>query len=130
MTIPEFEELLLKFDLLAKDTKVNLESMLSIISEGKVPLKNDIVAFDGNISLLSDAYSAIVDATKQILPDADLPEANSSISAYASAVRENAAIVMQMRVQYAKQVLNDFLRVKSLVEAYAAAIARAHPPKA
>ena len=39
MTISEFEELLSRFDSLAKDTKVNLESMLSLISEGKVRYK-------------------------------------------------------------------------------------------
>lgn len=123
MTISEFEELLSKFDSLAKDTKVNLESMLSLISEGKVPLQNDIAVFDCNIGLLSEAYGAIVDASKQILPEQDIPASNSSVSAYASAVKENAVLVMQMKVQYAKQVLNDFLRVKSLVEAYTVAIA-------
>lgn len=123
MTISEFEELLSRFDSLAKDTKVNLESMLSLISEGKVPLQDDIAVFDCNIGLLSEAYGAIVDASKQILPEQDIPAPNSTVSAYASAVKENAVLVMQMKVQYAKQVLNDFLRVKSLVEAYTVAIA-------
>lgn len=57
------------------------------------------------------------------MPKENVPENDSPVSAYASAVRENAVAVMQVKVQYAKQVISEFLRVQSMVNAYTIAIA-------
>ena len=119
MNTIDFELLISKFDSIAFEAKTELSMVLSIISEGKVPSKEDVEKIDANIECLNGVYNSIVEASKTLLPEADIPERNSSVNAYASAVREN---VMKIKVQYAKQVIEDFLHVQSLVESYTIAI--------
>ena len=79
------DDLFSEFTNSADDSKRILQSILNVISEGKVPKKNEINEFNLSIGKLDEKYQLICDMAREQLTDEELPKANSSAEVYVNA---------------------------------------------
>lgn len=116
------EDMLCEFNNYADDSKQLLQLMLSLVSEGKVPPKEEVDKLDISIEQLRQKYASIYSAALELVPIEEMPEANEPVSSYAEAIRTSNAFIFKKQMDSIQKILKDFTAVKSLVSNYAAAL--------
>lgn len=117
------ELLFQEFEQYAQESHSLLTETLSIISEGKVPSRKDVSQLDLSIANLRAKYDCIYQAASEQLPTDEMPEDGAPAQAYVDAIQNSKTIQLKLKLDQAKSVLQKFLSVRSLVAAYADAIA-------
>lgn len=110
------EELLQEFQDYAKQSSSKLENMLSIISSGCIPNKEERDAFEEILDKMSKQYNQVCELAKEILESSELPEDGSSINTYYEAIKNSKSVQLQEQLENIKSVLNKFVSVKTLVD--------------
>ena len=116
------EELFQDFDLYAEKSKTQLTGMLSVISEGKVPSRESVSQLDLSIANLRVKYESVVQAAKDQLTDDEMPNETASVSEYVQAVKNSKSTRVKQQIESAKECLQKFISVRSLVAAYTEAL--------
>ena len=116
------EELLQAFDQCAKESQDQLTEMLSTISEGRVPSRTDISQFELVIANLRVKYDCVYQAAADQLPSDELPPDNAPASAFVEALKNSETLRIKQQLAQAKNILQRFISVRSLIAAYSDAL--------
>lgn len=120
--VMSIEELISGFNETAEDSTQLLQEMLTIISEGRAPAKDNIAALDNSILSLQKSYSNISEYVAARIGVDEMPEDGSPVSAYREALENSSVILYQKQLDEARQKLKTFISVRSLIDAYASAL--------
>ena len=123
MSAQNVNSLIAEFDQEALAAKERITSILTKISNGMVPSKEEMTTLDTVVFALQEKYHFICEVTKSLVSADEMPQENSPVSSYADAVEKSQANVLKMHIASAKTILEKFVCVKSLVSAYAEALA-------
>ena len=116
------EELFQDFDLYAEKSKNQLTGMLAVISEGKVPSRESVSQLDLSIANLRVKYESVVQAASSQLDDDEMPNENASAVEYLEAFKNSKSLRLKQQIEYSKECLQKFIRVRSLVAQYTEAL--------
>lgn len=106
----------------AENSKLLLQEMLSLISEGKVPNQNSVNELDVSIEKLRQKYSAVYQAALSQLSLEEMPDENAAAIEFVEAVQNSLMIQWKKKLKEAEECLRKFISVRSLVEVYAKAL--------
>lgn len=106
------------FNRYAEESRTQLSGMLSVISEGRAPSRQDVDKLDVSISQLRAKYDLIYQAAADQLPDEEMPNDGSSASDYVNAVNRCEHVRVKQQIEKARDVLEKFLSIRSLVDTY------------
>lgn len=107
----------------AETSKIQLETMLSLISGGRVPTEDTVKEFHSSIDSLREKYSSVFQAALEQLPAEEMPGENATAGEYVEAVRNSKSIQIRKRLDEAADCLRKFLSVRSLTDKYIQALA-------
>ncbi len=111
----EIDELLIEFNKYAEISKSKLESILSIISDGRIPSINDRQELDSVIESLCDKYEMVRSIAEGELNNNELPQDGSSIVVYYEALKNSKATLLKNQLNEARSILQKYISVQSLV---------------
>lgn len=123
MSTQNINSLITEFDREALAAKNRLTSVLTVVSNGMVPSKEEMTALDTVVFALQEKYHYICEVTQSLVSEDEMPQENSPVSSYAAAVEKSQANVLKLHLANAKAILEKFICVKSLVSAYTEALA-------
>ena len=118
----DIETFLDDFNRLAENSKSKLESMLALISEGKVPSAIERKEFDEIIDGLCKKYETVCEFAEKELDEEELPDSNSSFYDYCEAIRNSKSAVLKSQLNDVKEQLKKYISVQSLVSKLALAL--------
>lgn len=117
--ITDIENQLGIFNTHADSSRQLLNDMLSAISEGRVPPKQQVQELDVSIEDLRQQYTLIYEIAQQQCSAEEMPEEGCPVAEYAEALKNSRAIVYRSKIAAAKVCLENFVAVKSLATMYA-----------
>lgn len=117
------DELFLDFTTYAADAKLHLQGMLTLISEGKAPDRNRVDELNAAIEYLRQKYASLYRAALAQLPPEEMPGEDAAANEFVEAVKNSQTLRLKKRLEEAVACLKKFISVRSLVEAYAKALA-------
>lgn len=118
----KIEDMLTEFNTNADGSKGLLQTMLAVISEGKVPAESDVRRLDSSVTELRKKYNAICTVAMTEISAEELPEEGSPAADYVEAVRSSASVAYKRQLEEMKAILEKFISVQSLVSNYAIAL--------
>lgn len=101
----------------------DIEEIMACLSEGKVPDQDASDHLDKEMTALKDQYDKIYTAARENLSTAEMPGAGRTAEDYVIAVQNSTPVLIENRRQIARILLNRFIRIRSSVDAYTAALA-------
>ena len=102
----------------AETSKSQLETMLSLISDGKIPTEESVKDLHSTIDCLRDKYSSIYHAALEQLPAEEMPAENAAVAVYINAIRSSQSVQIKKQLDAATDCLRKFLSVRSLTDKY------------
>lgn len=118
----KIDDMLNEFNDSADDSKALLQTMLALISEGRVPQEDDVKKLDSSIACLRQKYNSIYSAAMAQLPCEEMPDKGAPASEYVEAVRNSISMLYKKQLEGIKRMLEDFVAVQSFVSNYATAL--------
>lgn len=118
------EELFQRFNDYADTSKQYLDSMLSIISEGRVPTPKNVSELEESIKNLQMTYSSVYQAALSQLPADEMPDDDAPAGEFVEAVKTSQSLAYKRQLEEAEICLRKFIAVRSLVEEYARALSQ------
>lgn len=118
MNIPELNSLLDLFHQKADQVKEQAYTLLQTVSEGRVPTETALSAFNTDIADLRNQYNGIFTAAEELTIPEALPPLGSSVSALVDAAVDSQSRKVHEQVEYAKEILNQFIHVESMLAEY------------
>lgn len=111
-----------EFNECAQTSKIKLERMLALISDGRVPSHEERQALDRTIDCLRDKYALICGAAERELTEEELPKEGSSVQEYCEAIRNSKMALFRKQLNEIKAALQRYVSVQSLVANLALAL--------
>ena len=115
-------DLITDFNTYASSSKGLLKEILSTISEGKVPHRQNMEELNLSIDNLREKYDSICFAVSNQLPSEELPEKGSSAYDYVKAFENSETLKYQKAIAKAKDILQSFIAVKAETETFTEAL--------
>lgn len=122
MEVMKLNKLLDSFNLQADVVKNRLADLLVIVSDGRIPNAETLKLYTADMDTLVSGYSQLRDEAQAILDTEEMPEEGSKASAYVDAVNNSKSRLIKLRLERAEVILKRFLKVKSLIDEYEAAL--------
>lgn len=116
------EELIRSFYSGADDSKHLLQEILDLVTSGRVPERELVDHLDISINDLRSRYEAVKDCAVEGLYKEELPPDGSSVDEYAKAIENSKKAEYEKALNDLKQILEEFVAVRSLVAAYSEAL--------
>ena len=117
-----FEELIHDFNSSAESTSQMLQDMLLLITQGRVPERVDVEKFDVSMDNLQNSYSSITKYVSAIISEDEMPATGSPVNDYISALENSKIIQYQKLVDDARQKIDAFVSVRSMIDLYTDAL--------
>ncbi len=118
MSVQDIDKLLSEFNQQATDIKNFLISIIDIVSDGRIPSKEDIKAFDAGMGSLGRKYKEIYQYAKVEVGEDEMPSYGSNVAKYADAVKSSNARLIKKQTANARQVITKFISIKSMLSEY------------
>lgn len=118
MSVQDIDKLLSEFNQQAADVKNFLISIIDIVSDGRIPSKEDIKAFDVGMGSLGGKYKEIYQYAKVEVGEDEMPSYGSNVAKYVDAVKSSNARLIKKQTANARQVITKFISVKSMLSEY------------
>ena len=118
------DELIQDFHISAEESTQLLQNMLGVISGGKVPEKENVDELDNSINTLRKKYTSISQFVSSQISEEEMPVPGSSVSELVDALENSKTIQYQKQLDEIRLTLEQFISVRSLIEAFASAL---HP---
>ena len=110
------------FNTQSNQVKTYLVNLLEIVKEGRVPSTETIGQLNRSVEQLQNQYQEIYQVAKVALSDDKLLPNGTSVPELATAVAESQSRLMKAQLERTQAVLAKFIRVQSLIEAFAKAL--------
>ena len=118
----DFEAKLEKFDLLAASTQERLTDIMSLLTDKRIPSKEELASLDGEFKALRISYEDAVALAKARLLEEELPPAGSGLKEYAIAVETSSAALIKQQIEKAEMILTRFTKIHAKLSEYALAL--------
>lgn len=122
MSTKDISELITLFNQQTGKIKNYLINFLDIISDGRVPLRDDMDVFHAEMDILSRKYDEIYQYAKNVVSKDELPSKGSSVIHYADAVKSSRTRFLKEQIADTKQSLIKFISIKSMLTEYTVAL--------
>lgn len=103
------EELFQRFNDYADTSKQYLDSMLSIISEGRVPTPKNVSELEEAIKNLQMTYSSVYQAALSQLPADEMPDDDAPAGEFVEAVKTSQSLAYKRQLEEAEICLRKFI---------------------
>ncbi|SCP97797.1 ATP-binding protein [Anaerobium acetethylicum] len=118
----DIDELLAEFNEYANRSKSILESMLALVSQGRIPGNEDRKEFETTIEELCKKYDSVCAMAREELLEDELPETGSPVLGYYEAIKNSKSALLRNQMNEVKVTLERFISVQSLLEQYSSAL--------
>lgn len=122
MEAKKLNELLDSFNVQADSVKNKLTNLLVIVSDGRVPGKEELQSFNVDMDTLVSEYDQLKEEVESILTADELPKDGSRAAEYVEAVANSNSRIIKLKLEKAESVLQRFLKVKSRIVEYETAL--------
>lgn len=119
----KIDELIQGFHATADDSKQQLQSILTLISEGRVPGAPAMSQINATVDKLREQYMDVCQAAAHRIPAEEMPQEGSPADAYVEAVKNSKFLEYRKQLDEMRKTLKKFVSVQSLAEMYATALA-------
>ena len=118
----EFEAKLEQFDLLAESTQARLTGIMALLTDKRVPSKEEITALDDEFEALRTNYEDAVELAKSRILGEELPPKGSGLKDYATAIETSSSMMIKKQIEKAALILERFTRIRAKLSEYALAL--------
>ena len=122
MDIHAIDSLISEFKEHANITRNDLNTVLSLVTEGKIPSEELKDALHSSLGELQGRYNNIYQAVKENAIHVECPDSNVSVDALSETIKKEAAARLHDEVKAARETLDKFMHVTSTVERYLKAL--------
>ena len=119
----KIDDLIRGFHETADDSKQQLQSILALISEGRVPDAPAMSQINATVDKLREQYTDVCQAAAHSIPAEEMPQEGSPADAYVEAVKNSKFLEYRNQLDEMRKTLEKFVSVQSLAEMYATALA-------
>lgn len=119
----KIDDLIRGFHETADDSKQQLQSILALISEGRVPDAPAMSQINATVDKLREQYTDVCQAAAHSIPAEEMPQEGSPADAYVEAVKNSKFLEYRNQLDKMRKTLEKFVSVQSLAEMYATALA-------
>ena len=119
----KIDDLIRGFHETADDSKQQLQSILALISEGRVPDAPAMSQINATVDKLREQYTDVCQAAAHSIPAEEMPREGSPADAYVEAVKNSKFLEYRKQLDEMRRTLEKFVSVQSLAEMYATALA-------
>lgn len=119
----KIDDLIRGFHETADDSKQQLQSILALISEGRVPDAPAMSQINATVDKLREQYTDVCQAAAHSIPAEEMPQEGSPADAYVEAVKNSKFLEYRKQLDEMRKTLEKFVSVQSLAEMYATALA-------
>lgn len=119
----KIDDLIRGFHETADDSKQQLQSILALISEGRVPDAPAMSQINATVDKLREQYTDVCQAAAHSIPAEEMPQEGSPADAYVEAVKNSKFLEYRKQLDEMHKTLEKFVSVQSLAEMYAIALA-------
>lgn len=119
----KIDDLIRGFHETADDSKQQLQSILALISEGRVPDAPAMSQINTTVDKLREQYTDVCQAAAHSIPAEEMPQEGSPADAYVEAVKNSKFLEYRNQLDEMRKTLEKFVSVQSLAEMYATALA-------
>ena len=119
----KIDDLIRGFHETADDSKQQLQSILALISEGRVPDAPAMSQINATVDKLREQYTDVCQAAAHSIPAEEMPQEGSPADAYVAAVKNSKFLEYRNQLDEMHKTLEKFVSVQSLAEMYATALA-------
>lgn len=123
MELHRFDQTVSAFTAESQQVKSQLSDMLDLIVSGRAPEERLVADLDRALAALNSTYQDIQTQAGQLLSQEELPVDGAPVPDYTQAVEHSRQRRVQQQVERAAHCLKQFTAVRSMVEAYAQALA-------
>lgn len=116
------DKLIQDFHISAEESTQLLRNMLGVISGGKVPEKENVGELDNSINTLRQKYTSISQFVSSQISEEEMPVPGSSVTELLDALENSKTIQYQKQLDEIRLTLEQFISVRSLIEAFASAL--------
>lgn len=113
MNINNISNIVDEFDSRSTEVKRLITKILVVISDGRIPEKNDMDAFAASMEELESKYNIIYNKAQSILTEDEMPEKDSSIQKYFEAIEKSK---VRGKILAAQNTLSQFINIKSMMD--------------
>ena len=118
MSVQDIDQLLSGYNQQAADIKKCLISITDMVSDGRIPSKEDIKAFDAGMENLCGKYKEIYQYAKGEVGEDEMPSFGSNVAKYVDAVKSSNARLIKEQTANARQVITKFISIRSTLSEY------------
>lgn len=122
MEAKKLNELLDLFNTQADSVKNRLTDLLVTVSDGRIPDTETLKSFNNDMDTLVSEYDLLKNEAQSVLDVDEMPKEGSKASAYVEAINNSKSRLIKLQLEKAEAVLERFLKVKSLIAEYEAAL--------
>lgn len=119
----KIDDLIRGFHETADDSKQQLQSILALISEGRVPDAPAMSQINATVDKLREQYTDVCQAAAHSIPAEEMPQEGSSADAYVEAVKNSKFLEYRKQLDEMRRTLEKFVSVQSRVQIFADALA-------
>lgn len=122
MEVKELNELLDSFNEQTDLVKNKLTDMMVIVSDERIPDEEVLKSFSTNMDILVTEYRQLKNEAQSVLTADEMPKEGSKASEYVKAISNSKSRVIKLQIENGETILQRFLKVKSLIAEYEAAL--------
>ena len=116
------DELIREFHISAEESTQLLQNMLGVISDGRVPEKDNVDELDYSIKTLQQKYTSISRFVSSQISEEEMPAPGSPITELVDALESSKMIQYQKQLDEIRLTLERFVSVRSLIDAFSSAL--------
>lgn len=121
--IKKLEIPIAEFNGLSSKVNEQLTKLLIAVTEGRAPSKNEMDSVESAVGGLQKKYDEIYEITAAAVATDELPAKGLSVTEYVKTIENSKSNVIRVQLANAKAILERFISVKSLIDAYSKALA-------
>lgn len=118
----DITDLIASFNQQSDKVKTHLTTLLDTVKEGRVPSPEDMSILEVCVADLHGKYDVIYGIALDTLSADELPENGESVNVIVEAVNNSRSKFLEAQLLRAKNILQKFISIKSLIDSYAAAL--------
>lgn len=115
----DINELISLFNQQADYIKNCLTDLFVIVSDGRIPSRDDINVLVTEMDVLNNRYDEIYQYAKENVIEEELPPMGSNVAHYANAIKNSRINLLKQQIATAKEILIKFISIKSMLIEYA-----------
>lgn len=119
----KIDELIQGFHATADDSKQQLQSILTLISEGRVPGAPAMSQINATVDKLREQYMDVCQAAAHSIPAEEMPQEGSPADAYVEAVKTSKFLAYRKQLDEMRKTLEKFVSVQARAQIFSDALA-------